>query len=878
MAGFTPSPRIALVVLILSATVTAQTAQPPSDTGLAELASRLPEGVLGFVATSGGDRLKPAFEQSHVGQLWSEPSVQTFYRQIKDAVWAKIQTDPQVPQEDRQKIEEFLELAKTVLMRPAVIGVAVHPGPIVDPKKAIYPFLVIDAGPRRADLEVPIGKLTDKMARDQLTRQRQIGQITLNEVGTTDQAVVNWGWVGDRFVLTINDPQGAVVQKLAEEVSADSPFADAIRQEPGDEKVFAIFADFQRIGATVAQAVAAEDPNAAVEFVPKARQMLGTLGLVRTGTMNILSGFDGQRLVTSLLLETPEPRTGLLAAFRQIDPARLDVVPPDATSASIDDLDLGKLYDTIMKTVMAADEQALHQLMAQIAGAQEQLGFRIRQGLVESISGPFVYFDVPPMQMVEAPAGGAVVIAGLKDTEVFQQAIQKLTGLIMQQAQGYAQATTQPAGERVMNVIVIPQLALLQLSPTWTIVDNQLVVATNPSLCTLAIRRLTAENPESVRTTEAYKQVMVDLPEGLIALRFINTQRQWSQALTMLQQFWPMMAMGAQQQAQITLPMMLPPAQDILKHMAPSLDYSWLDAQGLRSRTIGAFGGGSSPLSLVAVAGVGTAVALPALSRARETARRSVSMSNLRQIGIAMMMYANDFEDQLPPDLEALVANRYVTKEVFSSPLKPEAFDGPSYVYTGPRKLSEVPDVTHEILAHENPAYLSEGTNVLFADSHVEWMKPDEFRQRLQATYERLGKPMPEIQFGQTGRKSGFDLGEFLEDLNLPFGSKSRSRSSAVDRMIPFKCTACGAVVMKNLDELQQMHETEKMAPMMSSMKLVCPKCDNKELTQAVLCLKCDEVFIFEMDPMAGADFDDRCPKCGVSYAEAWQEKYGKGK
>ncbi|NLX07107.1 MAG: hypothetical protein GXY33_18380 [Phycisphaerae bacterium] len=98
------------------------------------------------------------------------------------------------------------------------------------------------------------------------------------------------------------------------------------------------------------------------------------------------------------------------------------------------------------------------------------------------------------------------------------------------------------------------------------------------------------------------------------------------------------------------------------------------------------------------------------------------------------------------------------------------------------------------------------------------------------------------------------------------------------NRKIPFKCKACGEIAHKTLGELQAMSETQQMGPMMGPMKLECPKCGKKELTQAVQCPQCEEVFIFEMDPMQMTEFDDRCPKCGVSYSEAWQEKYRKGK
>jgi prepilin-type processing-associated H-X9-DG protein len=60
----------------------------------------------------------------------------------------------------------------------------------------------------------------------------------------------------------------------------------------------------------------------------------------------------------------------------------------------------------------------------------------------------------------------------------------------------------------------------------------------------------------------------------------------------------------------------------------------------------------------------------------------------------------------------------------------------------------------HNVLAYENPAFRTDKINVLFADGHVEAMKPEAFRRALQATYERLGKEMPEIKFkGETEAK-----------------------------------------------------------------------------------------------------------------------------
>jgi general secretion pathway protein G len=136
----------------------------------------------------------------------------------------------------------------------------------------------------------------------------------------------------------------------------------------------------------------------------------------------------------------------------------------------------------------------------------------------------------------------------------------------------------------------------------------------------------------------------------------------------------------------------------------------------------------------------------PPLDKASSLSKVIESARNLSTIGKALLIYANDHEHQYPPNLQVLVEKGYIKRpEILESPRKPKDFDGPGYIYiAGQSTRTSEPG---NIIVYENPEFCSDKINVLFIDTHVEAMKPAEFLERLQETYKRLGREMPEIKF-----------------------------------------------------------------------------------------------------------------------------------
>jgi prepilin-type processing-associated H-X9-DG protein len=127
---------------------------------------------------------------------------------------------------------------------------------------------------------------------------------------------------------------------------------------------------------------------------------------------------------------------------------------------------------------------------------------------------------------------------------------------------------------------------------------------------------------------------------------------------------------------------------------------------------------------------------LPALARAREEARKAVCASNLKQVGLAMAIYANDHEDKFPPTLTDLMPDYLTDEGLFHCPT--DTSKEPSYLYVPGLSVTDEPTL---MLVIERAGIHARGRNVLFVDAHVAWMDEQAFQAQWAQEREKFNLP-----------------------------------------------------------------------------------------------------------------------------------------
>jgi len=195
-------------------------------------------------------------------------------------------------------------------------------------------------------------------------------------------------------------------------------------------------------------------------------------------------------------------------------------------------------------------------------------------------------------------------------------------------------------------------------------------------------------------------------------------------------------------------------------------------------------------LVVIAIIAILAAILFPVFAQARAKAQTITCTSNVKQLGLAFLMYTSDYDDTFPPrtNWKTLLQPYIKNFEINRCPSRPYLYSPTDYWYYGQgyntgsedgsipgfngRTQSEVNKPAEKILVAEwdrcnsGPPMKADGSlstsnllwgnstsfwavcrvhqggsNVLFGDGHVKWMNPDVYHSRIAGVQWPSGVP-----------------------------------------------------------------------------------------------------------------------------------------
>ena len=691
-------------------------------TSAEQLASRVPEDTLAFIATSGIDELKPAFEKTVLHQFLNDPNVRSVIDKAKALIQTKIEADANDP-----AAKALLEFAKTVYRRPILAGISSAKG---EKTSSVYGFLIIDAGPQKDAIDSALRKVEPG------------GPSSFGEMKVDDLAVrvptdcygpppVYWGWVDRIVVIGFDDTQCLVIKGL--KAGRSTPLPASLARLPSRGDALVLYADLKRLHGLIMSTLKEFDDEEELKVVTT---FSNKLALEDLQTLAVRAGFQDKGPVVDGSLQIANPKGPVVGLLRPADLSLFDAADANTITATVWNVDLAGLYDLVMQTakaVMPPEDYA--DLEKEVAEVEAGLGFKIRQDLLAGLAGPMSLLAVEVPNSI--PPTGLILMAKLSRPDAMDKTLASLAKIVADESNKSIQVGTMVQDGYTVRCISGTPLAMVQLMPTWVVAKDRLILASNNTLCSQALRQfVSGSSPKNpLRSTASYRQVCARLPEALVSLQYADTPRQFKQVLRAMQPYWPLATMAVAHLG-IQLPVALPSFDRIVEQMPPSVFYCWQEKDGLRWHSTG------SSMDAAAVTGVavGAAIAVPALARTRTQAMRVASMNNLKRIGLGCIMYADSHSGLLPPSLQSLVDGGLIQAKALQSPRTSSAEGKPFYLYLSGQTTKMDPQ---NIVAYEDPDQVVEGINAVFLEGHVEFLRHEAFKKRLEETHKRLGREMP---------------------------------------------------------------------------------------------------------------------------------------
>lgn len=682
------------------------------------LADRIPgQNTLFYLGWRGTEALGPAYQQSNLKGVLDAGDVQ---KQFTD-LFAQLTERAAKDDPGAREAAAIIRVGADLLIRKPT---AFYFGGLdsTDPEKPLPRIaLICRSGPDGAALAARLTQLLDGRPeaekRDTPAIARMWGEYLFVGIGKFDDV--------EAFVRS---------EKALPANLAGTPEFTAALQQVQSDAALTLYVSMPAIVQLIDERAAATGNGDVANLTPR---IVDSLGLSQIHEIIFTSSFDAKEWSTRGFIKLDKERSGLTSFIdnKPLTDEVLQALPRDLLWARAIRFDGVRLFANLRDALDRIDPTWPQMLDQGLRQGNTTLGINIENDLFGAL-GDAVFVYGPANAPQTDPSHGLTIVNQLKNPDAMTKTLESLQAfangmLAIRAPMRGLEIRDTPQGDLTVHSIALPG----GLTPSWTIKGNYLVVSTTTQGLTAA---LDAVGKGGFAQNETFNGLKKRLGvEKFSSFRYIDLPRTapaayagWDRLRTVLA------AQAAGENMNIPT---LPPFEKIQPFLGPSLTLHWSDEAGMHMRGLEPFPcsrllGGESGFGQLLMAQM-----LPALQQARAQAETVATMSKLRQIGLALMVYANDHNNTLPDGLGALLAagaikdprvfvgaDGQVPETIVSGTVDQQVEwvnkNGSFTFVAGGKKLSDFGNPATDILAYEKPeANKTRATlSVLYADGHVE--------------------------------------------------------------------------------------------------------------------------------------------------------------
>jgi hypothetical protein len=581
----------------------------PEDPLLARIA---PEECLLYTRLSGSGS-PDAKSANQTEQFLAEPEVQDFLNRIEQLIVTKLgETGPGRPAIPASAIR----WGEKLLGRPAALFVS---SVVIGPQGPdIRAGLVINVGGDVAELKAELEKLQGALP--VAAEKVEIGGVSCYRIKVAPAAPsVTWCTKGKYFLAGVGE--GSLEGILQRARGAAPAWLTSLRKQLPVERPSAVtYVNVKKIVEQFA-------PMGG----PQVRTVVEAMGLDKITTFASVAGLDGEGIINRSFVSEAETAGASDAVHgKPLQASDLASIPRGANIALAVRLDLPWLIDTGLAIANRIEPRAAQQFDQVLKGLSAQLGVDLRKDVIDSLGDVWCAYN--------SPDEGGLVISGLtavvrvKDHERLSAAHAKLLAV----ARAALGQSGNPPPAKIEHVrfaeqdIYFVSAGGIPFAPAWCLTREELVISTFPQQIKAYLSR-----GAGFKSLAAVPEVAAAFKdgEGPIGLWYFD-------ARSLLDYLYPVMCMGIQMASRdlaregIDLNVsMIPSAPTIYRHLRPGVTVLRRTSNGTELISRSTVPGSSMDSAVPFAVGL----LLPAVSSAREAARRAQSMNNLKQIALAML-------------------------------------------------------------------------------------------------------------------------------------------------------------------------------------------------------------------------------------------------